>query len=308
MNFLAQKLRSGFVLFGIIILVVAHTSTADAQSLDRIQQSGVIRLGFQADARPFSYSDESGNAQGYSMALCRKVADAVKSELKLSDLRIQEVMLSSTERFRAVEEGRIDMLCGATTETLTGRRTVSFSMPIFLSGIGALVRADAPSQLRALLAGEEPRFRPRWRASYAQILQQRTFSAHTGTTAAGWLTERKAEFGIIATIAPVAHYEDGIRNVLNHKADVFFGDRAILLDAALHSPGGAGDLTVSPRLFTHETIALVLPRGDEDFRLLVDRTLSELYRSGEITDLYTIYFGAPDDSALTLFSWAALPD
>jgi ABC-type amino acid transport substrate-binding protein len=299
--------RLGLVLFGIIGMVVVHTSTVDAQTLDRIKKSGTIRLGFQSDARPFSYRDGSGNVQGYSMEICRKIANEVQTELGLSKLDINEIPIKSAEGFTSIKAGNVDLLCGATAVTLTGRQTVSFSMPIFLSGIGALVRSDAPSQLRALLAGKKPKFRPRWRASYANILQQLTYSAHTGTTAAQWLTKRKAEFGIIATLAPVAQYEDGIGLILDHKTDVFFGDRAILLHNALHSPS-LDDLIVSPRQFTHETIALALARDDEDFRLLIDRVLSQLYRSGNITTIYTNYFGVPDGSALTLFSWAALPE
>ena len=305
MSFLIQKVRSGLVLF--VAIMAVSTTTVNAQTLDRIQASGVIRLGFQADARPFSYRDETGKAQGYSMALCRQVANRVKSELKLADLQIQEVMLDSTEQFSAVEDAQVDLLCGNTTVTLAERQNVSFSVPIFLSGIGALTRTDAPSELQALLAGEEPQFRPRWRASYAHILQQRTFAAHTGSTASAWLEERKAEFGVIATIAPVADYEEGIAKVVTNNVDVFFGDRAILLDTALRSTR-ADELIVSPRQFTHEAIALALARNDEDFRLLVDRALSQLYRSGDITDIYLTYFGVPDDSAQTLFSWAALPE
>ena len=43
-------------------------------------------------------------------------------------------------------------------------------------------------------------------------------------------------------------------------------------------------------------------------RLLVDRTLSELYRSGEITGIYTPYFGPPDETALNLFRLSAQPE
>ena len=302
-----KKSRLGLILFGLITTVVVHTSTVDAQTLDRIEKSGTIRLGFQTDARPFSYRDDSGNAHGYSIEICHQIVNAVQTELGLSKLEINEIPISDAQGITAIKAGNIDLLCGATAVTLSGRETASFSMPIFLSGIGALVRVDASSQLRALLAGEEPKFRPRWRASYAKILQQLTYSAHTGTTAAQWLTQRKAEFGIIATISPVAHYEDGIDMILNSKTDVFFGDRAILLDTALRNPS-ADELIVSPRQFTHEVISLALARDDEDFRLLVDRVLSQLYRSGKITTIYTRYFGAPDDTALTLFSWAALPE
>ena len=73
-------------------------------------------------------------------------------------------------------------------------------------------------------------------------------------------------------------------------------------------PPAAGQLQVIERNFTREPIALALPRGDDAFRLLVDRTLSHLYRSKEFAALYTAHFGAPSALAVEFFRAAALPD
>src|SRR5262249_15284746 len=99
----------------------------------------------------------------------------------------------------------------------------------------------------------------------------------------------------------------GIQSVLDRKADVFFGDRPILLEAAADSPS-ASRLVVLDRLFTSEPLALGLARGDEDFRLVVDQALSHLFKSSEFRDVYMKWFGAPDESALTFFRETALPD
>ena len=93
--------------------------------------------------------------------------------------------------------------------------------------------------------------------------------------------------------------------VLDRKAHVFFGDRAILLDAAARHPS-AGKLMVLERLFTYEPVALVLARGDEDFRLAVDRALSGFYASGELNALYVQWFGEADENARNFFRWNAL--
>ena len=47
---------------------------------------------------------------------------------------------------------------------------------------------------------------------------------------------------------------------------------------------------------------------DDEFRLLVDGAISQVYRSGEIEKLYVKYFGEPDESALTFFRWNTLPE
>jgi ABC-type amino acid transport substrate-binding protein len=95
--------------------------------------------------------------------------------------------------------------------------------------------------------------------------------------------------------------------VLDRSADVFFADRAILVDAA-QSSSSADELLVVERLFTHEPIALALGRDDDDFRLVVDRALSKLYTSPEFETIYLKWFGEPDDATMSFFRMNALPE
>ncbi len=85
------------------------------------------------------------------------------------------------------------------------------------------------------------------------------------------------DFQLTAKVDPVANYDDGIMQVLDRDADVFFGDRPILLEAAAESPSAA-DLIVLDKLFTYEPVALTLARNDDDFRLVVDRALSRHFQ------------------------------
>jgi ABC-type amino acid transport substrate-binding protein len=134
--------------------VAAPTAAGPA---DQIKQAGRIRLGYRTDARPFSYKDESGNAAGYSIVLCQRIAETAKADLGMADLKIEWVPVPLDGRFPALKEGRIDLLCGADSATLARRSEVAFSIPIFPGGIGALLRADAPARLREALAGPSTR-------------------------------------------------------------------------------------------------------------------------------------------------------
>lgn len=81
----------------------------------------------------------------------------------------------------------------------------------------------------------------------------------------------------------------------------------MLLDAAARSAEPA-KLMVLDRRFTQEPLALALGRGDEDFRLFVDRALSKLYRSLELSAIYAKWFRTPDANALTFYQWMAVPE
>lgn len=298
------RLRPIWLATGLLAFLPLEAASAD--TLDRIRESGKLNLGYRTDARPFSYMDASGNAAGYAIALCEAVSNAIKTESGNASLAVQWVPVTVEDRFSAVRDSKVDLLCGPDAETLERRKEVAFSVPVFQGGIGAIVRADAPVALREVLSGQPPSG-PTWRGSPARILDQKTFSAVAGTRSESWLNEKVAEFRIAANVKTVDSYEAGIASVLDGTASAFFADRAILVDAA-QSSGSADDLLVIERLFTHEPIALALGRNDDNFRLVVDRALSKLYESPEFETLYLKWFGQPDDATKAFFRMSALPE
>jgi putrescine:ornithine antiporter len=289
----------------VALMLLMPAMPAEAATLEQVKTSGKLLLGYRTDARPFSY-DEGGKAAGYSVALCEKIAEDVKTELSLPSLTVEWVPVTLADRFQALQDGKIDILCGADTATLERRKEVSFSIPIFPSGIGAILRWDAPAALRDVLAGT-PLSDPIWRGSPARILAKKTFSVVKGTTGEKWLAERKQTLQIDANAITAESYEAGIQQVLDRSADVFFADRPILLEAVAGGPS-ASELVLLDRTFTHEPLALTIERGDEDLRLIVDKTLSRMFRSPEFRDFYAKWFGQPDESTLNFYLQNALPE
>jgi putrescine:ornithine antiporter len=285
----------------------APAAAASASTLDHIRAAARIKLGYRVDVRPFSYKDESGQAAGYAVALCQKIADAVKAEPGLGALAVDWVPVTVDRRFVAVLQGEVDVFCGPDAITLEARKDVAFSIPVFPGGVGARLRADAPARQREVLSGRTPAPTPVWRGNATQILSARAFTVVAGTPVEQWLTARARELEIVAKIAPVRDNAAGVQAVLDRKADVFFGERSVLLDAARRSPS-PGELLVIDRMFTTSPLALTFKRGDDDFRLIVDRALSRSYASGEVGVLYAKWFGEPDGNALTFFRWNTLPD
>ena len=294
-------------MIGVLTLTFVGSIDATAGTLDQIKQTNRLRIGYRSDARPSLVQGRIRKRGRVSVALCQQIADAIKTDLGLSQMTVEWIPVTIEGRYRAVQQGQVDLLCGAETATLARRTDVSFSLPIFPGGIGALMRADAPARLREVLAGRQGPVRPVWRGTIDPAVQARTFSVVTGTTAEPWLAAKLDEFQITAHVAPVQAYDAGVQRVLDRGSDVLFGDRALLLDAAKRS-ASARDLIVLDRQFTYEPLAVVLPRGDEDLRLVVDRTLSHLYKSGQAAALYAKWCGEPESSTLTFFQMNALPD
>ena len=262
---------------------------AQAGTLDRVRQDKTLRIAFREDAPPFSFADSTGVPAGFMVDLCRSVAKHIADDLKLPDLKVDYVLVTAANRFDAITAGKADLLCEATSETLSRRAEVDFSIPTFIDGASLVVAGDGPTDFRAL-AGHK-------------------VGVLAGTTTEKSLRDTLAGAGIAADVVPAKTHEEGLA-MLNKGAIVaYFGDRAILAYLASKS-GPSSGLRIADNYFSIEPYALALAHGDEDFRLAVDRALSHIYRSGEIATLFARTFGQiqPSDTLKALYLVGALPD
>ncbi|WP_435609223.1 amino acid ABC transporter substrate-binding protein [Pseudomonas knackmussii] len=281
------------------------TLPATAGSLERIRANHELVLGFIAGDAPFTDGDEK-QASGYGIDLCQAVATELRKDPALAQLQTRYRPVQLAQALDAVSSGQVDLLCSPLVETLQRRETVSFSLPVITAGIGAILRSDAPADLRDALSGAPRERGPTWRATVNQGLSKRTFAVLKGTLGATWVRQRARELGLQSNLVEVGSYDEGVQQVLNRRVDAFFGDRLSLLH--YQSRNGNGEqLQVAARLFEAAHASLVLARGDDDFRLLVDRALSQSLRGDAGEALYTRYFGSPTEQQLMLLRLYSLP-
>ncbi len=271
------------------VLLLLSTAAA-AETLERVRESGVFKIGFREDAAPYSYKNSIGEPAGYSIELCRHVATNLGKELDLTELAIDYVPVTTEDRFEAIAEERIDILCGATTATLSRRELVDFSVATFVDGASVLLRADGPENFEGL-AGKR-------------------VGVRAATTTEQALRNTLDRLSMEAEIVAVESHEDGLQQLQAGDLAAYFADRAILIFLVTRHEG-TEDLRLSERYFTNEPYALALPRGDDDFRLIVDQTLSRIYRSGDIKQIFASSFGGnatQSDLLKALYLVSALPE
>jgi len=117
----------------IALLVIPGASLLAQGTLERIADRGEFRIGYRTDARPLSF-EENGEASGYSVDFCRRIAIAVRNHLGLSDMRVTFVALTTDNRIDAVVDEGVDIECGATTATLGRQERVDFTLMTFVTG------------------------------------------------------------------------------------------------------------------------------------------------------------------------------
>jgi polar amino acid transport system substrate-binding protein len=278
---------------------------ANANTLERVRASNTFTLGYLPDFSPFSVQ-AGDKASGYAIDLCLKIADKVKTELGLPGMQIHYLPVMITDEMSAVSSGKIDILCTPTPPTLTGRKAVSYSVPIYTAGLSAVVRPDASEELRNVLNGKVARTGPTWRATVNHGLANQTYATITGGITEAWIRQQMRLLGVVATLVTVENTDAGLKMVAEGKADAFFAER-MMLKNLISTHYSAGNLILLEPIFEYAPTALAVDRDDENFRLLVDTALSEMYRSGEIEQAYDKYLGGADRTAKKLFKLYAIP-
>ncbi len=262
----------------IAMFSILNSVAADAADvLQSIQQSGKIKIGYRTDAPPFSYKNEIGEPSGYTVNLCRAVSAIIGKRLKRS-ISITYVPVTAKNRFEAVRKGRVDLLCGATTETLSRRKLVQFSVATFVTGASVIYRADGPSSFRALVGHK--------------------IGVISGTTTEKDLAGTLKKLKIKAQIVRYRDHDEGLKALKSGQADAYFGDRAILLGLLRRSPNSLVGLKLSERHFSVEPYALALPLGSNRFRNEVDWALSKIYKSGGLMKIFRNSFGNAEPSGI----------
>jgi glutamate/aspartate transport system substrate-binding protein len=240
-------------------------------TLDQIKKSGEFRVGYRTDAPPLSFKDTSGQAAGYSVELCKRIAAAVKDHLKLKELKTTLVALTSEDRLDAIINNRADIECGATTMTLSRGEKVDFTLMTFVTGGGLLTLANSGIDSLANLAGK----------SVAVV---------NGTTSQTALQSYLQKNLIDAKVVAVADRSEGIKQLQARKVDALASDQVVLIGEILQAADPRA-FSLSSDLFSFEPYGLVVRRNDADFRLVANRALAQLYRSGQIEELFNRWFG-----------------
>ena len=245
---------------------------ATAQTLDKIKKAGVINLGYIDTAAPFSSADANGEPEGYSVDLCRAVAESIANQLQQPKLKTRWVKLTIQNRLQAVRTKRVDIECGTTTWTLARQKLVDFSLVTFVDGGSILTK----------LGG---------RLARVSDFDGKKIAVIKGTTTERALREALKRTLTTSEIVLVAARDEGLALLRKDDVQGFASDRTTLI--GIVAANAAGDaFRLLDEDFSIEQYALALPRGDTDFRIAVNRGLARLYRTGEVQQVYERWLGS----------------
>jgi ABC-type amino acid transport substrate-binding protein len=132
-----------------------------------------------------------------------------------------------------------------------------------------------------------------------------------GTTTEKALAEfLKTEF-VSAQIVPVKDHAEGLAALEAGKVEAYASDRGILVGLAVTAGGDLKRFGIANAMFSYEPYGFMMRRNDSAFRLVVNRALADLYRSGRIGPMYDRWFGAfgaPSAALQAMYRLNGLPE
>lgn len=247
-------------------------------TLQQIQKTGKIKIGYRHSQPPMSFLGKDGKPAGYSIDLCTQIVDEIKTRIG-SELEIEYVPVESKNRFSALSENKIDILCGSTTKTLSRSEIVDFTQLTFVTGASFMA-----------LKGKKIR----------NNFEGKKIGVVRDTTTAVALRELFQEVSTNVDIILLNTAAEGVSALRKEEIDAFSADQVVLIGLVM-TADDPDTFSILPDLFSYEPFALAVRRNDADFRLIANRVISHLYRSKQILKIYEKWFSEFSSTRPTAF-------
>ena len=187
------------------------------------------------------------------------------------DIAGEFVPVSSSDRFDALQNNTIDILCGATTKTIARGKLVDFTQLTYATGASLLSLEGSGIEGISTLRGKK-------------------VAVAKGTTTLDTLSAKLKESASDAKIVPVDSATAALEALLKGEVDAISADQVVLIGLALTHEGDH-KFVIAGEIYSYEPFALAVRRNDSDFRLLADSVLAGINRSGQIKKIYGKWIG-----------------
>ena len=245
-------------------------AAAQANTLQKIKETGSITLGHRESSIPFSYYDANQQVVGYSHEMMLKVVDAIKAELKMPALQVKLMPVTSQNRIPLVQNGTVAIECGSTTNNTERAKQVSFSNSIFVVGTRLMTKKESGVQDFAQLAGKN-------------------VVTTAGTTSERLLRKMNEEKQLGMNIISAKDHGESFLTLETGRAVAFMMDDALLYGELAKAKRPA-DWTVTGTAQSYEAYGCMMAKDDPAFKKVVDAAIAKTMTSGEAEAIYNKWF------------------
>jgi glutamate/aspartate transport system substrate-binding protein len=291
-RFMTFARTSSFLIgFSPLLPALAMGEGVDA-ALARIQQDKAVTIGFRESAAPFSYLDESRQASGYSIEICKRIAQEIGRKLNIPHIEPRYVPVTPQTRIPLIANGTINIECGTTVNSLGRQEQVDFGYAIALAEGRLLVKKT--SGIRDL-----------------SDLDGKIVALAAGTSAERYVQTALDRNRISVRTLRVRDNAEGLLAVNSQRVDAFVND-TILLGGVLRTAQNKDELAIVGKPLSFEQVAFMIAKNNSGLMNIINGTIARMLASGELQKLYDQWitpYGAPIEAEVaTLFKIEAIAE
>ncbi len=260
-------------LLPLLCLAAAASAQEPTGTLAKIKRTGQVVLGVRDGSIPFSYLDDKQQYQGYSVDLCLKVVEHLKTQLAMPELKVAYNPVTSANRIPLMANGTIDLECGSTTNNAERQQQVAFAPTMFVISSRLLAKKSANIQAMDDMKG-------------------RVLVATAGTTTLKQMTIMNNERKLGMKILIGKDHPESFLMLETGRAEAEANDD-ILLAAQVATSKAPVDFAVSKEAMSVEPYGIMMRKNDMPFKKSVDEALRRVYQSDEIQRIYKKWFMSP---------------
>jgi len=253
--------------------LLAAVGVAQAQdTLTKVKDSGTITMGVRESSGVLSYTLGGAKFVGYHIAICEKAIENIEKAIG-KKLTVKYQPVTSQNRIPLMQNGTIDIECGSTTNNATRQKDVAFANTTFVEQVRMAVKADSTIKSITDLNGK-------------------TVATTTGTTSVQTLRKNKRAENLEFKELFGKDHSDSFLLVESGRADAFVMDGSLLAGLIARSKNPK-DFKIVGEVLSTEPIAIMMRKDDPGILKIVNATIAELVKSGEIFKIYDKWFLQP---------------
>ncbi|XUW89258.1 glutamate/aspartate ABC transporter substrate-binding protein [Burkholderia sp. M6-3] len=242
-------------------------------TLLKISKEHVVTIGYRDASVPFSYYDADQKPIGYSIDVANLIIARIKMVVKLPDLKVRTIPITSQNRISLLQNGTIDFECTSTTNNVERAQQVAFSNSFFVIGTRLLV--NRKSGIKDF-----------------DDLKEKTVVVGAGTTSEKILRKMNVEKSMSMDVISAKDHTESFLMLSTGRAKAMMMDDALLAGerAKARNPGDY-EIVGTPR--TYEAYGCMLRKNDAPMKAVMDAAIIEAQKSGVAAKMYQRWFQQP---------------
>jgi polar amino acid transport system substrate-binding protein len=238
---------------------------APARPLADVLSGGTLRAGINPTLPPFGTFNDRNEIDGFDADIAREIA-------RLLDVELEIVQVGSPDRIPFLQAGRIDIVLGAITRTVSRALVIDYTIPLHTQSVVVIAKDDTAVPLDALGDLNNPDVR---------LVQVR------GTIGVPWIEENAPD----AQLTLLDNYPDTFRALAQGRADAMvdvFESVALPIQNFPDTPWKILD-----EVIRGTWVGIGVQKGNDTLKDWLNVALFDMHSRGFVNETWEKWFGSP---------------